>query len=79
MRQCLSGAPRAAPVVWYAASNVDITEQLIKGYDAKYGSRSVESAEQVQFKRPPQHGPKPKTALIATLRCTCIPERGSKG
>ncbi len=24
-----------APVVWYAASNVDITEQIIKGYDVK--------------------------------------------
>jgi outer membrane protein len=26
-----------APVVWYTASNVDITDQLIKSYDAKYG------------------------------------------
>ena len=25
-----------APVVWWAASNVDITEQVTKGYDAKY-------------------------------------------
>jgi outer membrane protein len=26
-----------APVVWYTAGNVDITSQLIKTYDAKYG------------------------------------------
>ena len=26
-----------APVVWYTASNIDITDQLIKSYDAKYG------------------------------------------
>lgn len=26
-----------APVVWYTASSVDITDQLIKSYDAKYG------------------------------------------
>ena len=26
-----------APVVWYTAGNVDITGQLIKSYDAKYG------------------------------------------
>jgi outer membrane protein len=28
----------AAPVVWYAASNMDITEQLVKAYDAQSGS-----------------------------------------
>jgi len=27
----------AAPIVWYAARNVDITDQIIKGYDAKFG------------------------------------------
>ncbi len=27
----------AAPVVWYAASSVDITEQLTRSYDAKFG------------------------------------------
>ncbi|HMH13157.1 MAG TPA: OmpH family outer membrane protein [Edaphobacter sp.] len=27
----------AAPIVWYAASNVDITAQIIKSYDAKSG------------------------------------------
>jgi outer membrane protein len=26
-----------APIVWYAASNVDITDQIIKSYDAKSG------------------------------------------
>jgi outer membrane protein len=26
-----------APIVWYAASNVDITDQITKGYDAKSG------------------------------------------
>ena len=33
----LERGTETAPVVWYAASNVDITEQLIKAYDAKYG------------------------------------------
>jgi len=28
----------AAPVVWYTASNMDITEQLVKAYDAQSGS-----------------------------------------
>jgi outer membrane protein len=27
-----------APIVWYAASNVDITDQVIKSYDARSGS-----------------------------------------
>jgi outer membrane protein len=27
----------ATPIVWYAASNVDITDQITKGYDAKSG------------------------------------------
>lgn len=26
-----------APVVWYTASNLDITDQIIKTYDAKFG------------------------------------------
>jgi outer membrane protein len=26
-----------APVVWYAAGNLDITDQIIKAYDAKFG------------------------------------------
>lgn len=33
----LERGTETAPVVWYTASNVDITDQLIKGYDAKYG------------------------------------------
>ena len=33
----LERGTESAPVVWYAASNVDITEQVIKAYDAKYG------------------------------------------
>jgi outer membrane protein len=31
----LERGTEAAPVVWYAAKNVDITEQVIRGYDAK--------------------------------------------
>ena len=27
----------SSPIVWYAASNVDITEQIVKGYDLKSG------------------------------------------
>lgn len=33
----LERGTESAPVVWYAASNVDITEQLIKAYDTKNG------------------------------------------
>ena len=32
----LERGTETAPVVWYTASNVDITDQLIKSYDAKY-------------------------------------------
>jgi outer membrane protein len=31
----------AAPVVWYTASNMDITEQLVKAYDAQSGSTTT--------------------------------------
>jgi len=34
----------AAPIVWYAASNVDITDQIIKGYDAKSSLRGPSPA-----------------------------------
>jgi outer membrane protein len=30
-----------SPVVWYAASNVDITDQIIKGYDTRTSASSV--------------------------------------
>jgi outer membrane protein len=30
----------AAPIVWYAAANVDITERLAKAYDLKFGTAS---------------------------------------
>jgi outer membrane protein len=33
----LERGTETAPVVWYTASNVDITDQLVKSYDAKYG------------------------------------------
>ncbi len=33
----LERGTETAPVVWYAASNVDITDQIIKSYDAKFG------------------------------------------
>jgi outer membrane protein len=33
----LERGTETAPVVWYTAGNVDITGQLIKTYDAKYG------------------------------------------
>jgi outer membrane protein len=33
----LERGTETAPVVWYTAGNVDITGQLIKSYDAKYG------------------------------------------
>jgi outer membrane protein len=35
----------AAPIVWYAASNVDITDRIIKGYDAKSRSGLPDSPE----------------------------------
>ena len=40
-----------APVVWYAASNVDITDQLIKSYDAKYGGGAASLPEKPAPKR----------------------------
>jgi outer membrane protein len=33
----------AAPVVWYAANNMDITEQLVKAYNVQSGSTPAES------------------------------------
>ena len=37
----LERGTEAAPVVWYAASNIDITDQIIKSYDAKSGLGAV--------------------------------------
>jgi outer membrane protein len=34
----------AAPVVWYAANNVDITEQLVRAYNAQSGSTPTGSS-----------------------------------
>jgi outer membrane protein len=42
-----------APVVWYTAGNVDITDQLIKSYDAKYGGGAVSLPEKPAPKRTP--------------------------
>jgi outer membrane protein len=40
-----------APVVWYTASNIDITGQLIKSYDAKYGFGAAAIPEKPAPKR----------------------------
>ena len=40
-----------APVVWYTATNVDITDQLIKSYDAKYAVGAASLPEKPAAKR----------------------------
>ena len=40
-----------APVVWYTATNVDITDQLIKSYDAKYAAGAASLPEKPAAKR----------------------------
>jgi outer membrane protein len=47
----LERGTETAPVVWYTASNVDITDQLIKSYDAKYGVGSSSLREKPAPKR----------------------------
>ena len=39
----LERGTETAPVVWYTANNVDITDQLIKSFDAKYSAGAVSS------------------------------------
>lgn len=46
----------AAPVVWYAAGNMDITEQLVKAYNAQPSTGSSGSPGS------PNHGTSPKPA-----------------
>jgi outer membrane protein len=47
----------AAPVVWYAASNIDITDQIVKGYDAKFGSGASTLPEEPAAPRPAPASP----------------------
>jgi outer membrane protein len=47
----LERGTETAPVVWYTASNVDITGQLIKSYDAKYGVGATGPADKPAPKR----------------------------
>jgi outer membrane protein len=47
----LERGTETAPVVWYTASNVDITGQLIKSYDAKYGVGATSLADKPAPKR----------------------------
>jgi outer membrane protein len=49
----------AAPVVWYAASNVDITDQIIKSYDAKSGTGASSLPDKPVATRP-SSGASPK-------------------
>jgi outer membrane protein len=47
----LEQGTETAPVVWYTASNVDITDQLIKSYDAKYAVGAASLPEKPAAKR----------------------------
>jgi outer membrane protein len=47
----LERGTETAPVVWYTASNVDITGRLIKSYDAKYGVGATSLADKPAPKR----------------------------
>jgi outer membrane protein len=47
----------AAPVVWYAAANLDITDQLVKAYNAQSSAASsgtADSPNQGSTKKPPK-------------------------
>jgi outer membrane protein len=48
----LERGTEAAPVVWYAASNIDITDQIIKSYDAKSGLGAVNLPDKPGATRP---------------------------
>jgi outer membrane protein len=41
------------PIVWYAASNVDITDQITRGYDAKFGPGASSLPETPSATQPP--------------------------
>ena len=47
----LDRGPEASPFVWYAASNVDVTDQVVKSYDARYAA----GATSLPDKPSPQH------------------------
>jgi outer membrane protein len=47
----LERGTETAPVVWYTASNVDITDQLIKSYDARYRAGAAGPPEKPSPKR----------------------------
>jgi outer membrane protein len=47
----LERGTETAPAVWYTASNVDITDQLIKSYDGKYGGGAASLPEKLAPKR----------------------------
>ncbi len=47
----LEQGTETAPVVWYTATNVDITDELIKSYDAKYAVGAASLPEKPTAKR----------------------------
>jgi outer membrane protein len=56
----------SAPVVWYAAANLDITGELIKAYNAQSGSVAPASASKPGAQRPSSAVPqKPQSASPA--------------
>jgi outer membrane protein len=42
-----------APIVWYAANNLDITEQIAKGYDTEFGAGAASLPESPTTTQPP--------------------------
>ena len=50
----------SAPVVWYAAANLDITEELIKAYNAQPGSSTPASTSLPSAPKPQTTSPAPK-------------------
>ena len=50
----------SAPVVWYAAANLDITEELIKAYNAQSGSSTPASSSLPAAPKPQTTSPAPK-------------------
>jgi outer membrane protein len=49
----------SAPVVWYAAANLDITDELIKAYNAQSGSVTPGSASKPTLAKPTSINPTP--------------------
>jgi len=55
----LERGTEAAPIIWYAASNVDITDRLTKSYDVKFGPGTPTLPENPTTTRPsPATSPK---------------------